>query len=369
MIKLQDDLKKLIMNISQEKITYSEVEKIIKNLDIKNADNMVKYKKDFDSKINDLNTKILSLDKNKITSVELNEALNSKIIEINSELGKRASINDYINLANKIKNTSNALSFKIDKKYFEEFKKEINNIIEKINKELLNKYNKDEEDNLLNEKCNLSIFNSVIKELSNLIDSKLDSVEYQKFIDIQEVINNIYLTENSTGIWKWVSSKLYNGYIPLEIEYYNTMRDNYLWEEDRTSLMIINKGVYNVKIVIFTNDPEIKVALVVNGENLIIKGVEKSQPGEIIPKNNKFYLQNIKIDEFLNINDKVRVSILFKGKSTGSRGYLKISSVHYEQDKDFDIKNTKYVEEQLNDNEKRIFPLVQNIDNSERLKE
>ena len=72
-------------------------------------------------------------------------------------------------------------------------------------------------------------------------------------MDIQEVINNIYLTENSTGIWKWVSNKLNNGYIPLEIEYYNTMRDNYLWEEDRTSLMIINKGVYNIIIVIFTN--------------------------------------------------------------------------------------------------------------------
>ena len=366
-IKVQDDLKKLIMNISQEKITYNEVEKLLINFDIKNNDNMTKYKKDLDSVINDINAQILSLKKNKITLVELNDVLGNKVNEINNELSKRASINDFINLTNKIKNISDNLSNKLDKKNFEEFKKEINHILEKINNELLNKYNKNEEDNLLNEKCNLTTFNSVIKELNNLIDSKLDSIEYQKFVDIQEVINNIYLTENSTGIWKWVSTKLNNGYIPLEIEYYNTMRDNYLWEEDRTSLMIINKGVYNVKIVIFTNDIDIKVTLVVNGENMITKGVEQRKIGEDVPKNNKFSLQSVRIDEFLNINDKVRVSILFKGKSSNSRGYLKISSVHYEQDKDFDIKNTKYVEDQLNDNQKRIFPIIQEIDSSERI--
>ena len=56
-------------------------------------------------------------------------------------------------------------------------------------------------------------FNSIVKELNNLLDTKLDLIEYQKYIDIQEIINNIYLTENATGIWKWVSSKLKNGYI------------------------------------------------------------------------------------------------------------------------------------------------------------
>ena len=366
-VKVQEDLKKLILNVTQEKISYNEVEKLLKQLDNKNSDNLAKFKNNFDAQLNEINTQILSLSKEKISLVELNELLNNKLNEVSIELGKCASVNDFINLKNTLKNISNNLSIKLDRNDFNEFKKEIKDAINKINNELLNKYNKNEEDNLLNEKCNLITFNNVIKELNNLIDTKLDSIDYQKFIDIQEVINNIYLIENSTGIWKWVSSKLNNGYIPLEIEYYNTMRDNYLWEEDRTSLMIINKGVYNVKIVIFTNDIDIKVTLVVNGENMITKGVEQRKIGEDVPKNNKFSLQSVRIDEFLNINDKVRVSILFKGKSSNSRGYLKISSVHYEQDKDFDIKNTKYVEDQLNDNQKRIFPIIQEVDSSERI--
>ena len=275
-------------------------------------------------------------------------------------------MNDLISLNNKIKTLSNNLSGKLDEKIYIENKNETNKIIENINNELLNKYNKNEADNLLNEKCDLNIFNSVIKELNNLIDSKLDSMEYQKYIDIQEVINNIYLTENSTGIWKWVSARLNNGYIPLEIEYYNTMRDNYLWEEDRASLMIINKGVYNVKIVIFTNDKDVKITLVVNGENIVTKEIESQKPDYKGTKNNKFSLQSVKIDEYLSINDKVRVSILFNGKSNNSTGYLKISSVHFEQEKDFDIKNIKYVEDHLN-SQKR-YPL-QEIEPPEGIKE
>ena len=98
------------------------------------------------------------------------------------------------------------------------------------------------------------------------------------------------------------------------------------------------------------------------------KGVEKSPLMDGPPKNNKFALQSVRIDEFISINDKIRVSILFNGKSNNSKGYLKISSVHYEQDKDFDIKNTKFIEDQLNNNQKRVFPIVQEID-SERIKD
>ena len=367
-IKVQDDLKKFIINIAQEKISYNEVEKLIKNLDSKSSDNFSKNKNDFDSLINNMNSQIESLNKDKIGSQELDEVLDNKLVEINNELDKRASIKDFINLTNKIKQLSDNLSAKLDENIYEKNKKETNNIINTLSNQLTNKYSKNEEDDLLSEKCNLSTFNSVIKELNNLIDSKLDSVEYQKYIDIQEVINNIFLTENSTGIWKWVSTRLNNGYIPLEIEYYNTMRDNYLWEEDRTSLMIVNKGVYNIKVVIFTKDTDIKVTLLVNGENVVTKEVGIPERGELMPKNYKFMLQSIKIDEFLSINDKVRVSILFNGKSNNSNGYLKISSVHYEQDKDFDIKNTKYVEEHLN-NQNRTYPLIQEVEASEGIKE
>ena len=53
------------------------------------------------------------------------------------------------------------------------------------------------------------------------------------------------------------------------------MKDNYFWEENKTSLMIINKGVYNIQVVIFTNNINSGTALAVNGENLITMVMSK----------------------------------------------------------------------------------------------
>ena len=368
LIKLQEELKNYINEITQEKISYNEVEQIIKNMNEKNSDNIIKNKNEFDKKINDINNQIITLGKNKITSEQLNNTLNTKLNEINNEINKRALINDFNLLNNKIRQINDLLSQKMDTKTYEENHNQINNILNQIQSDIINTYNKNEEDILLNEKIDNNTFNSVIKEINNLIDTKLDIIEYQKYNDIQEIINNIYLTENATGIWKWVSSKLNNGYIPLEIEYYNTMRDNFLWEEDRTSLMIINKGVYNIKIVVFTNELNVSITLVVSGENLVRKNSEEKNRDNLV-LNNKFNYNKICIEEDININDKVRVAILFKGKNNNAKGFMKISTVHYEQEKDFDIKNAKAVEERLNNNninnnQNKTFPLL-NEDNTE----
>ena len=360
MIKIQEELKSYINNIAQDKITYNEVENIIKNINKKNSEDSSQNKQDFNNKINEINNQLINLEKNKINIEQLNDILENKINEINNEINKRVLISDFSNLNNKIRQMNDAISRKTDEKVFEENNIHMNKIIQEIKSDIINTYNKKELDILFNEKCNLNTFNTVIKEINNLLETKISIVEYQKYIDIQEIINNIYLTENATGIWKWVSTKLKNGYVPLEIEYYNTMRDNYLWEEDRTSLMIINKGVYNIKIIFFAYEQDINVTLVINGENLITKGIQNNREDNI--KNNKFIFQRVEIDEYISINDKVRVSILFKGKSINARGYMKISSVHYEQEKDFDIKNAKFVEERLCNNQNRTFPIAQDID-------
>ena len=360
LIKVQEELKNYINNISQDKITYNEVETILKNMNEKNDKNVINNKNDFDNKITNMNNQILSLEKNKITNEQLNKALETKINEINNEINKRAFINDFSNLNNKIRQINEIITKKLDEKSFEENQRKITTTLNQIQSDLLNIYTKEEQDNLFNEKLNVNTFNSVVKELNNLIDTKLDIIDYQKYIDFQEVINNIYLTENATGIWKWVSSKLKNGYIPLEVEYYNTMRDNFLWEEDRTSLMIVNKGVYNIKIVVFTNELNINITLVVNGENIINKNFDENNR-DVIRQNNKINFRKIEIDEVISINDKVRVSILFSGKNTNAKGFMKISTIHYEQEKDFDIKNAKAVEQRLSNND------IININNSNHL--
>ena len=373
LIRIQEDLKNYINEMTQEKITYNEMENIIKNINERNNENLTKNKKELNNKINNINTQIINLDKNKINSEQLNLFLDNKINAINNEINKRAFISDITNINNKLKQINDTLAQKLDEAIYGKNHKEVINLLNKIESESENTYKKKEEDNLLSQKLNINSFNSVIKELNKLIDTKLDIIDYQKYIDIQEIINNIYLTEMATGIWKWVSSKVKNGYIPLEIEYYNTMRDNFLWEEDRTSLMIINKGIYNIKVVIFTDELDTNITLVINGENLVKKSLEKNRDNSM--QNIKYNFNKIYIDEIIKINDKVRISLLFSGKNSNAEGFMKISTIHYEQEKDLEIKNVKAMEERLNNskinininnNENMVFPLLnqENIESS-----
>ena len=373
LIRIQEDLKNYINEMTQEKITYNEMENIIKNINERNNENLTKNKKELNNKINNINTQIINLDKNKINSEQLNLFLDNKINEINNEINKRAFISDITNINNKLKQINDTLAQKLDEAIYGKNHKEVINLLNKIESESENTYKKKEEDNLLSQKLNINSFNSVVKELNKLIDTKLDIIDYQKYIDIQEIINNIYLTEMATGIWKWVSSKVKNGYIPLEIEYYNTMRDNFLWEEDRTSLMIINKGIYNIKVVIFTDELDTNITLVINGENLVKKSLEKNRDNSM--QNIKYNFNKIYIDEIIKINDKVRISLLFSGKNSNAEGFMKISTIHYEQEKDLEIKNVKAMEERLNNskinininnNENMVFPILnqENIESS-----
>ena len=373
LIRIQEDLKNYINEMTKEKITYNEMENIIKNINERNNENLTKNKKELNNKINNINTQIINLDKNKINSEQLNLFLDNKINEINNEINKRAFISDITNINNKLKQINDTLAQKLDEAIYGKNHKEVINLLNKIESESENTYKKKEEDNLLSQKLNINSFNSVVKELNKLIDTKLDIIDYQKYIDIQEIINNIYLTEMATGIWKWVSTKVKNGYIPLEIEYYNTMRDNFLWEEDRTSLMIINKGIYNIKVVIFTDELDTNITLVINGENLVKKSLEKNRDNSM--QNIKYNFNKIYIDEIIKINDKVRISLLFSGKNSNAEGFMKISTIHYEQEKDLEIKNVKAMEERLNNskinininnNENMVFPLLnqENIESS-----
>ena len=133
------------------------------------------------------------------------------------------------------------------------------------------------------------------------------------------------------------------------------MKDNYFWEENKTALMIINKGVYNIQVVIFTQDINSEITLVVNGENLITRRyVENYSISGKGNKNGKFVIQNLSINEFLYISDKVRVSVFYNGDCRNTRGYLKVSACYYENEIDSDVKNEKHVKELIRNSQNTI---------------
>lgn len=88
-------------------------------------------------------------------------------------------------------------------------------------------------------------------------------------MDNQSIINDALCSENCVARWTWKSGVVRNGYaIPWEQQLINTAPENFLWEKDKTSVMVVNPGLYQL-IMGFFADKKPTVQVLVNGEPIL----------------------------------------------------------------------------------------------------
>ena len=63
----------------------------------------------------------------------------------------------------------------------------------------------------------------------------------------QSVLNESLCTENIVGRWIWKSGEIKQGNIlPWEVQVINTLPDNFIWEKDKTCILVLAPGIYEV---------------------------------------------------------------------------------------------------------------------------
>ena len=88
-------------------------------------------------------------------------------------------------------------------------------------------------------------------------------------MDNQAIINDALCSENCLARWTWKSGQVKNGFaIPWEIQTVNTAPDNFIWEQEKTSISIVSAGLYQISLGIYA-DKKPTVQVLVNGEPII----------------------------------------------------------------------------------------------------
>lgn len=88
-------------------------------------------------------------------------------------------------------------------------------------------------------------------------------------MDNQAIINDALCSENCVARWTWKSGQVKNGYaVPWEIQTVNTAPDNYLWEKDKTSVMVVASGLYEISMGFYA-DKKPTVQILINGEPIM----------------------------------------------------------------------------------------------------
>jgi hypothetical protein len=82
---------------------------------------------------------------------------------------------------------------------------------------------------------------------------KVTANNFREALAEQSTINEALCAENCVARWLWKSGDLINGYaVPWEVQSVNTCPENFLWQEDKTLILTVAPGLYEISFGFYT---------------------------------------------------------------------------------------------------------------------
>lgn len=130
---------------------------------------------------------------------------------------------------------------------FNENKGSTRAILDDIGRDMGSKANIKDVCTLLDLKANIEDVNKALKDVHTDLDNKPDKKMTETKEKEQALINETLCGENCVARWIWKSGEVRSGYaVPWEVQSVNTCPDNFLWEQDKTSILTVAPGLYEV---------------------------------------------------------------------------------------------------------------------------
>ena len=82
---------------------------------------------------------------------------------------------------------------------------------------------------------------------------KVAANNFREALAEQSTINEALCAENCVARWLWKSGDLINGCaVPWEDQSVNTCPENFLWQEDKTLILTVAPGLYEISFGFYT---------------------------------------------------------------------------------------------------------------------
>ena len=150
------------------------------------------------------------------------------------------------------------------------------------------------------------------------------------------MVNEALCSENCLGRWIWKSGEmLHSAQIPWEVQAINTCPDNFLWEKNKSALILVAPGLYQLVFGFYSKKHPV-VRIFVNGEVIFsvcnVEGKTVTSPYK--EKENLSISQNqsqigavgrhscgnitgLTLNEFVALPARARITVCYEGESTG----------------------------------------------------
>ena len=198
---------------------------------------------------------IKALDK-KANMYDVTTLLNNKAdaASINLAIQNKIGVSEFENLNLAFEKYSREVMNKLDYEKFEAYMAETRNSFKDIQKDLMMKSNIKEILNLMKNKADIDDVNKALTQIHEELDAKCSLEQFNSAMDNQSIINDALCAENCVARWTWKSGLVKNGYaVPWEIQTVNTAPDNFLWEKEKTSVMVVAAGLYEISMGFYSD--------------------------------------------------------------------------------------------------------------------
>ena len=342
-------LNEINQKISELTISYDKYFSNIKN-DLSQKIDITKMNEILSQITNDMNQKISSQEIQEMNSnmiSEINKRLDDFENIFSKELENKISkseidniIEDKINKSEifieeissiklLLEKTNNELKNKIDSQKFESVIKSFNKCFDNVKEEMDTKSNMKETNEILKNKVEIEEINKALKEIHDELEKKNSIEDFSKAMDNQSIINETLCSENYLGRWIWQSGKIKNGYsIPWEIQSINTSPENFIWNKDKTYIIINENGLYELNLGFYA-DKKPTIQILVNDEVIISAinsnsyVIHQSSGGRLksVGKNSFGNVTGLTMIDYIMLPQNSKISISYTGVD-GAFGFL-----------------------------------------------
>ena len=131
------------------------------------------------------------------------------------------------------------------------------------------------------------------------------------------MINESLCSENITGRWNYKSGPLAPGsLVPWNTQVVNTLPDNFLWEKDKSTILVVSPGLYEITLGFYARKKP-KIDVLINGEAIL--GAISSSSYVVhhssgrLKDQNKSNITGLTLIDFILVPARARVSIGYTG--------------------------------------------------------
>ena len=122
---------------------------------------------------------------------------------------------------------------------------------------------------LVDVKVGIDDVNHALAEVSRELELKASAEDLEAHLKSQALINRGLVGESSLGRWIWKSGQVNKGNgVPWNVQSVNTDPDNFRWERDRSYIVTVAPGLYEVNFGFFVRKKP-AIQLLVNGEPVL----------------------------------------------------------------------------------------------------